>query len=139
MQQITFIGHVGKDAVVREVGTSKAIGFRVAVNDTYRDKNDKTVETTSWYDCTMWVPEGRSTKLADYLKTGQQVYVQGTPKAAGYQDKDKNWVATIEVRVEPRKSAIKLLGRKADEVGTASTAGAAGTTGAADDDNDLPF
>lgn len=138
MHQILLSGNVGKDATIKDVNGSKAISFTVAVNDTFTKDGEKK-QTTTWYDCTIWRKEKQSIKIAEFLKVGQQVLIQGRPKPGGYQDKDNKWVGTIEVRV----SSIDLMGKKAGSTGT-KQAGDADDTGAfysasEDDDNDLPF
>ncbi|WP_139926267.1 single-stranded DNA-binding protein [Hymenobacter sp. DG01] len=137
MHQITLTGNLGKDAVVRDVKGSKAIGFSVAVNEHYTKQGGEKVEQTTWYDCTIWRKEGQKTTIADYLKEGQQVLIQGTPKASGYQNAQKEWVPTIEVRV----TSIELVGKKAAAATTGGSQSANNEAGAftSDDDNDLPF
>lgn len=107
MHQITLTGYIGKDATVRDANGAKAIGFSVAVNETHGRGAEKT-ETTTWYDCTIWRGPDEKTTIADYLKEGQQVLIQGRPKPGGYQNAQKEWVPTIEVRV----TNYELLGRK---------------------------
>lgn len=107
MQQITLTGHLGKDATVRDANGAKAIGFSVAVNETHGRGAEKT-ETTTWYDCTIWRGPEDKTTIADYLKEGQQVLIQGKPKPGGYLNAQQEWMPTIEVRV----TSCELLGRK---------------------------
>lgn len=136
MHQILLSGNLGKDAVVRDVKGAKAIGFRVAVNEHYIKPGGEKVELTTWYDCTVWRKEGQKTTIADYLKEGQQVLIQGTPKASGYQNAQQQWMPTIEVRV----TSIELVGKKASA--TASTGTETTNAGSfinSDDDHDLPF
>lgn len=132
MHQITIIGNLGGDAVVRETNGSKAINFGVAVNEKYQDKAGAKQEKTTWYDCTLWRGEDKAAAIVEYLKSGKQVYIQGKPGVRTYQDKAGAAHATLVIRVDD----IKLLGRPEKKAG-ATTEGGAITE--ADDDNDLPF
>lgn len=129
MHQLILTGFLGKDAQVRDAQGAKAIGFSVAVNETFKKAGEK-VEQTTWYDCTIWRKEGQ-TGIAEYLKEGQQVMIQGRPKPGGYKNAQGEFVPTIEVRV----TSIELLGKKAGTKAETEKAGAF----TEDDDNDLPF
>ncbi|MCR5890378.1 single-stranded DNA-binding protein [Hymenobacter sp. J193] len=117
MHQLTLTGHIGKDAIVRDAHGAKAISFSVAVNETHSKNNEK-VETTTWYDCTIWRGSDEKTTIADYLKEGQQVLIQGKPKPGGYKNAQGDWVPTIEVRV----TSYELLGRKPASQSTEASA-----------------
>jgi single stranded DNA-binding protein len=88
MQQITLLGNIGRDAVIRDTNGRKAIGFSVAVNESYKDAQGTKVENTTWYNCTIWRDGQQSNRIADYLKAGQQVLVQGQPKPRVYQSQE---------------------------------------------------
>ena len=147
MQQITILGNVGRDAVIRDTNGRRAIGFSVAVNESYKDAAGNKVESTNWYSCTIWRDAQQSAKIVDYLKAGQQVLVQGQPKLRTYQTKERETKAEIEIRVDK----IELVGGKKSDAAPAAvpTAGetihtkarpaAAGAGAGGDDDNDLPF
>ena len=137
MQQLIIIGNVGKQAEVRQAPNGQAIGFSVAVNETYKDKQGQKQEKTTWFDVTVWKKLGESTKLAEYLKPGQAVSIIGRPTADAYINKDQKAVASLGVRVD----RLELIG---------SPKGQAANTAAPDDedtihlrqqddDNDLPF
>lgn len=101
MQQIIILGNIGRDAVIRETNGSRAISFSVAVNESYKAANGSKIENTSWYDCTIWREGQQSGKVADYLKRGQQVLIQGKPTVRSYQSqKDGKWYAAMEIRVD---------------------------------------
>ena len=151
MQQITLLGNVGRDAITRETNGRRAIGFSVAVNEKYKDANGNQIENTNWYDCTIWRDGQQSTKVADYLKRGQQVLIQGKPSVRSYQSqKDGKWYAALEVRVDK----CELVGSAKSEGQPVQVAEQPQTLSAhrdapapanqakakqTDDDNDLPF
>lgn len=107
LNRFTFIGNLGQDAQVRTLDSgATAISFSVAITEKYRDKQGNTQELTTWVNCTRWVQQGGSTALAQYLRKGQKVYVEGRPTARGYVANDGQAAASLEVRVEK----IELLG-----------------------------
>lgn len=141
MQQLLIIGNVGKEAVVRQAANGQAIGFSIAVNESYKDKQTgEKKEVTTWYKATFWKKLGDSTKIADYLKPGQTVSVIGRPYADAYLNKEGKAVADQCIRVE----RLELVG----SVNKGQNGAATQTEPAAedrvhqtqqDDDNDLPF
>lgn len=142
MEQITITGHVGQDAVIRNTNGRNVISFSVAVNDSYTNGQGQKVEKTNWYDVAIWKEAGQSLRIADYLKKGQQVLVQGKPEARCYQiTKGANagqWVAAVSIQAR----STELLG-SSQKTEQPAAAGAAGQQRpapvAADDDNALPF
>lgn len=75
MQKIIIAGCLGADARVSEPREGRvAINFSVAVNER---KND--AEATKWFSCTRWCDADKA-KIAEYLKKGTGVIVEGTPE-----------------------------------------------------------
>lgn len=70
MVQITILGNLTADAIVRETqGEYKAISFSVATNEKRKDKED----ASAFFNCTLW---SKSDKIAQYLTKGKKVLVQ---------------------------------------------------------------
>ena len=67
---ISFVGRLGADAELKQVGSNTVLEFRCANNTGFGDR-----EVTNWFRCTMW--GGRGEKLAQYLTKGSQVFVTG--------------------------------------------------------------
>jgi single-strand DNA-binding protein len=84
MQKIFIAGKLGQDAQTKEVGERIAINFNVAVNE---KRNDK--ETTRWYSCTIWRNKDKAS-LAQYLKCGVGVIIEGSPDVEAWVSKEKN-------------------------------------------------
>ena len=97
MQKTTIIGHIGKDATVNDLGTNQVINFSVAVSESYTNKttNEKVTKTT-WYECAKW---GNNTAVAQYLKKGTQVYVEGTPTARAWQNEQGQVIPVLGITV----------------------------------------
>jgi single-strand DNA-binding protein len=84
MRKIILIGHLGKDAIVREVSGKSAINFNIADSEKYKDKEGVEHQKTTWFDCTIWRQNPQETKIAQFLKKGNQVYVEGIPDSEIY-------------------------------------------------------
>lgn len=55
MNRQEFIGHIGNDAEVKDLGTNQVINFSVAISESYVNKttNEKITNTT-WFECAKW-------------------------------------------------------------------------------------
>jgi single-strand DNA-binding protein len=106
MRVLTIIGNLGADAKIGQHEKKQVINFSVAVNESYVNADGVVSEKTEWVECSKWVKEGGSTKVASYLKKGTQVYVSGLPGLNMYDKKDggKGQSQTLTVR------ELKLLG-----------------------------
>lgn len=91
MIKAIFNGTLGRDATVNAAGETKVINFSVAVNVGYGDK-----KKTIWIDCSRF---GDKVGVADFLKKGTRVLVEGEPDIRTYQTKDGNTAASFTLRV----------------------------------------
>lgn len=121
----TFIGNIGKDAVLRKVTNGErqdsVLSIWVAENIKKRDGSTK----TEWHKVTIW--RGYAETMAQYLKAGRKVYVEGTAKANSYTTQDNRIVPYIDVQA----TELKLLDSKPEEDVPPETADA--------DSEDSPF
>jgi single-strand DNA-binding protein len=76
MLKMTLIGNLGRDAEVKDVNNRKVIEFSVAHTDKARNE-------TTWVRCSLWRDAGKE-GVANYLKKGTQVYVEGLPRVNAY-------------------------------------------------------
>lgn len=99
MLQLTATGNVGKDATLSKSGNDTAINFSIAVNRKYRNGQGVEVEETKWIDCTIWRKQGESTDIAQYIKAGTKMLVQGQPDLRWYVNGDGEVVVVQTLRV----------------------------------------
>lgn len=104
-------GALGNDCEVREVGEKKAIKFNVAVNQDYKDGKGNKVEKTEWVRAVLWKSGAQNAKIADYLKKGQKVYIEGIPSSEGYESKDGGVKSSLAVNVKD----MELIGSKPEK------------------------
>jgi single-strand DNA-binding protein len=79
MNNFSAIGRIGRDAETRHTQGGNAVtSFPLAVDSGY-GQNKKSV----WWDCALWGERG--IKLADYLRKGDQIGVQGEVSMREYE------------------------------------------------------
>ena len=100
MLKMILSGALGQDAEVKEVGKRKAINFNVAVSMDYKDQQGNKVERTEWVQAVMWRNDGQSTKVADFLKKGKKVVIEGVPSSDGFKTKDGDIKSALNVNVK---------------------------------------
>lgn len=84
MNNTIVTGRIGKDAEVKTFDGGRAvINFSLAWSEKYKDRQGEQQERTVWYDCAVWRKEG-ATGVAQYLRKGAQVLVQGEVSARGW-------------------------------------------------------
>ena len=128
---ISFVGRLGKDAVVKTVGQSSVCEFSAANDQGIKDK-----KTTIWFNCHLWGKQGEV--LAQYLVKGKQVWISGELTLREYQAKDGATKTSAEVRV----NAIDLVGGRQDgqqDAPAQSTRQQASAPPTAQPDGDMPF
>ncbi len=107
LNRVQIIGNVGKECELRYTpdGTPTA-NFSVAVNNKFTAKSGEKKEETEWFNCVAWSKLAET--LNQYLKKGQQVYVEGRQKTRQYETKDgqKHW------RTELVAQRVLFLGKR---------------------------
>lgn len=112
MNKGIFIGNLGKDAEIRTLdGGAVAIGFSLAINEGYKDKQGNQVDKTTWVNCTIWKTAGQSTAIAKYLTIGTKVCVEGTVSCRAYLGTASN---TPQASLDVKVNFVELLGSKND-------------------------
>ena len=97
--KISVLGNIGQDAEVREVNGRFAINFSIAHNRRWTDSDGVKRENTTWFSCAIWKDSRDKIKIAEYLKAGQIVLVEGMPEVRTYKNKDGITVAALNVNV----------------------------------------
>lgn len=140
MKKIQIIGNVTRDAVIKEVGFKKVINFSVAVNERYI-KDGQKQEKVSYYNCAVCkdnIPNKDTTSVAQYIKKGVKIFVEGNPDVEMYENREQQKVAVIKITV----SHIELLGGVPTTTNSSQTSQAPGRqedTLVPTPDDDLPF
>ncbi|MEP6948908.1 MAG: single-stranded DNA-binding protein [Ginsengibacter sp.] len=107
MIRLQIVGNLGADCIQKEVNGKNVINFNVAHTEKFKDAQGNLKEKTIWANCAYWTDR---TALAQYLKKGKQVFVDGSPEIEMYTNKDGQPAATLRVRVRD----LQLLGGNID-------------------------
>ncbi len=107
LNRVTIIGNCGKEPEMRFLpnGTPTST-FSVAVNNKFTNKSGEAQEETEWFNVVCWAKLAET--VSQYLKKGQQVYVEGRQKTREWIDKDgqKHW------RTELIAQRVLCLGKR---------------------------
>ena len=127
-------------------GGTTVTNIRIATSESWTDKaSGEKKEQTEWHTVVMWNRLGEI--AAEYLRKGQQVYIEGRLQTRKWQDKSGNDRYTTEIVA----SEMQMLGgrgggapqetRDMREGGgrSAPAAAPAGGGSAAEFDDDIPF
>lgn len=106
MLKIQVIGYCGKDAVVQQHGTESVINFSVCHTDKYKDASGQKYEKATWVNCSWWL---ENTNIAQYLKKGTLVWVEGIPEAKQWKNKQ---TGETNPYLNMRVARVELLGGK---------------------------
>jgi single-strand DNA-binding protein len=158
MFKTILTGNIGNDAEVTSFDNgNKVVTFSVAHSKKWTDKAGVKQEKTTWIRCNMWKQEN----LAQYLKKGVRVMVEGEIEARAYTNKEQQTVASLELNVfaiemqsfaEKSQEVVNTQGavNSAPAVNTQGASAVSPTTGnntvsntkftpANEEEDDLPF
>jgi len=107
LNKAQIIGHTGNDPEIRYSQGGAAIAtLSIATTETWKDKNDEKQERTEWHRVTAF---GRLAEIiGEYVKKGQQIYIEGRLQTDKYTDKDG--VEKYSTKIIANE--MKLLGKK---------------------------
>lgn len=108
MLKFQVIGYVGKDAVTQIHGTDSVINFSVCHTDKYTDASGQKYEKPTWVTCSWWTDR---TNIAQYIKKGTLLWVEGIPEAKQWKDKNGETKVFLNMRV----ARVELLGGKRED------------------------
>jgi single-strand DNA-binding protein len=105
-QQLTIVGYLGNDPVMRFTPSGTAVtSFSLATSNSYTNNAGQKVDETTWFRVSVWGAQAES--CSQYLKKGHPVLVVGRlkpdPQSGGprtYQRKDGTTGASFEVTAQ---------------------------------------
>ena len=106
--QVTLIGHVGKEPVVKSFGDtgSKVVKFSIAVKE-YSSKSDE--DKTLWIDVDAW--NGLGDRVLDTITKGREVVISGRLAINTY-PKDVDGISVQMTKPVIKLSSFHLCGPK---------------------------
>lgn len=129
LNKVQLIGHLGADPESRFTTSGSAVtNFTLATNESWRTDDGETKEKTEWHRVVVFGK--RAETVAEYMKKGQLVYVEGRLQTRSWEDKDKVKRYTTEILCDN----FTMLGRKSEDGGAGGS-----SKKATDQEDDLPF
>lgn len=112
VNKVILLGNLGKDPDVRVTPTGTSVAtFSLAVNRNVKE-GDGWKEQTEWVRCVAW--ERQAETIGQYVKKGNQLYIEGRLQTREWTDKDNVKRYTTEVIVQD----FTLIGSKGQNAGS---------------------
>lgn len=134
VNKVTLIGRVGKDAEVKGQNGNFCT-FTLATSERYQ-VNNEWKEDTQWHNIAYFGQNAQ--KVAERVKKGMLLYVEGSIVYRQYENKDGQKVTATEIKTFMVRSLEKSQNAQAAAPANAPAPQSAPQANAADDD-DLPF
>jgi single-strand DNA-binding protein len=140
LNKCCFIGRLGQDPETRHMPNGNAVtNISLAVGDDYKDKDGRKVEQTEWVRISAF---GKLAEvMAQYLKKGSKVYIEGKMKTRSYDKDGQKHYATEINASEMYMLDSKDSGQSSQQHPSSgqSSHHPAQQAPAADDFDDIPF
>lgn len=109
VNRVILIGNLGKDPEIRQTNDGKSIAnFSVALSESWKDKSTgEKKERTEWVNVVVF--GATANFVANYVKKGSKVYVEGSLQTRKWTDKEGNDRYTTEVVLQGFNSKLELL------------------------------
>jgi single-strand DNA-binding protein len=112
INKVILIGRLGADPELKYTPTGVAnTRLSIATNRVWKDESGNQIEKTDWHRVIAWRKGAEI--LAEYLKKGSQVYIEGRLETRSWDDQNGQKRYITEVIVED----FVLMGKKDDRVG----------------------
>ncbi len=158
LNKCMIIGNLGRDPEMRYTPSGQAVTqFSVATNRNYRDPQGEWQSETEWFRVVVWGDQGE--RVAEYLRKGHKVYVEGRLQTRQWEDQSGNKRYTTEL-IANRVTSLERRDREGEPPfpgdspggfsGGSSSSGSGGSQGggstaasspssSSEDFDDLPF
>jgi single-strand DNA-binding protein len=117
LNKVMIIGHLGRDPEMRFTPSGRAVtNFSVATSRNWTSAEGQRRSETEWFNVIAW---GQLAEICNqYLKKGQQVYVEGRLQTRKWEDEQGNKRSSTEVVA---REMVMLNDRKDKPEGDSST------------------
>lgn len=138
VNKATILGNVGQDPEVKVFDNgNKVANFSIATTENWKNKDGEKQSATEWHRVSVFG------KLADiveqYVKKGQQLYIEGKIKTRSWgDDNDKKYVT--EIVLNGFGDVLQMIGKKEESTYTPSANNLQPMNAqSAEPEQDLPF
>lgn len=99
VNKVILLGNLGADPEVKHLEGDKVVAnISLATTESYKDRSGNRVDNTEWHDLELW--DGQARVAEQYLKKGNQIYVEGKIKTDTWQDDQGNNRRKTRIRVQ---------------------------------------
>jgi single-strand DNA-binding protein len=97
VNKVILLGNLGGDPEVRALPNGvKVANINIATSESYTGKDGQRVEQTEWHRVELW--DNLANIAEQYLKKGNQVYIEGKIRSEEWQDKSGATVRGYRIR-----------------------------------------
>jgi len=136
VNKVILIGRLGKDPELKHTSNGKTVcNFSLATSEKWTGQDGQKNESTTWHNIVAWGKQAEV--MNEYLRKGQEVYIEGRIDNRSYEDKDGKKKYTSEVIV----GSFQFIGSRDNAEEPQQSARVAGVKerSKVKDDDDLPF
>ncbi|MEJ2759870.1 MAG: single-stranded DNA-binding protein [Anaerolineales bacterium] len=135
LNKVMIIGHLGRDPEMRYTPSGRPVtNFNVATSRSWKTSDGERRTETEWFNIVAW---GNLAEICNqYLKKGQQVYIEGRLQTRKWEDEDGNRRNSVEIVA---KEMIMLGARKRTESDSGSEEEDLDENFMDDDEDEFPF
>jgi len=90
------IGRVGNDAESKTFGDRTVTNFSMATTDSFKNKAGEWENETTWFKVSIW----NIGKVADHIKKGTLIYVEGKIGLETYTDKEGKEKSNLKIEAK---------------------------------------
>ncbi|MFC3052374.1 single-stranded DNA-binding protein [Kordiimonas pumila] len=111
INRVTIAGHLGRDPEVRHTKSDTlAVTLSVATSEKWTDRESgEERQATEWHRIVIFNP-GLASIAADYLKSGDKVYIEGKLQTRKWTDDAGQDRYVTEVVLQPYRGVFEMLG-----------------------------
>ncbi|MEY4382874.1 MAG: hypothetical protein RI995_416 [Bacteroidota bacterium] len=114
VNKVILLGNLGQDPEIRFLPSgTKVANISIATTESYTNKEGQRVDQTEWHRVELW--DGLAGIAEQYLKKGNQVYIEGKIRSEEYQDKNGNTARSYKIRA----TSMNLIGSRDQSTGEA--------------------
>ncbi len=99
LNKVMLIGHIQpNDPELRYTQNGQPVcSFKLVTDESYKDRDGNTVERAEWHHIVVWGKAGEI--IAQYMKKGRQIYLEGRIQTRKYEDKEGQTRYITEINV----------------------------------------
>lgn len=107
LNKVQLIGHIGADPELKITNTNQVpvVNLRIATNEGWTDNNGQKHENTTWHTVVCF--RGLAQTVAQYMKKGRQVYIEGRLQSREYMGQVKDAAGNVIMMTNGQPLLVK--------------------------------